>query len=87
MLKSEKYEYGSMWTVNGFWNRVTHMSESRRMKLFVLWPLGSIGMLFLLLFNMCGGFLLTAGKKKYRQQQAEIWRHREVMEAVKSKSK
>lgn len=85
MLKSEKYEYGSMWTANGFWNRVTHMSDDRTIKLFVLWPLASIGVMFVLTFTLCGGFLLTANKKAYRRKQAEIWRHRETMEALKDK--
>jgi hypothetical protein len=87
MLKSEKYEYGSMWTFNGFWNRVSHMSDNVWLKFFLLWPLAACGAMMMLVFTLCGGFLFTMGKKKYRQQQAEIWRHREMMEAVKSKSK
>lgn len=85
MLKSEKYEYGSMWTANGFWNRVSHMSDDPKIKLFVLWPLAGMGAMFMLMFTLSGGFLFTMGKRHYRKQQAEMWRHREALEAMKSK--
>ena len=86
MLKSEKYQYGSMWTVTGFWNRVTHWSDKPATKAFVLYPLALCGGMFGFMFTVCGGFLFTGGRDRYRKRQAEIWRHREMMEALKSKS-
>lgn len=86
MLKSEKYEYGSMWTMTGFWDRVTHISDNIWVKLFILYPVAVVGASFMLLFTLCGGWLLTAGSRRRRKREAEVWRHREQLEAIKTKA-